>query len=685
MAGVALPDLAGPERLLWAAFPRGEWVDLREGDPLADDLGNAHCWGQQREIRAEVIRALLLGACAAEPGHAPAVRLRGARILGRLDLMGAAAASALVCEYCYFESEIRLVEASTRTVRIVDSRFPGLNGTRLRVDGILNLRGCAVDGVLRLDQANVTGQVCVRGTTIVPGSGGVAFSADGLTVQGDLDGAGLTVRGSLRMSDARISGSADLSDARIFCAGARALTLSHAVIGAKLTGQALQVDGETRLHNARISGNIQLPGAALRNPGGVALTGGGLDVSGGMFCGDGFTAEGEINLIGARLGDIFAAPGARLGNPAGTALNLDRATMRDCDLADLACSGLIGLIGARIASRLSLDRAQLDAGVHGKALAVDGATVGGSAVLTGLCARGEVSMRTASVGEGIMLAGARLDNPAGVALCLDGAAVAADIVADSLTVSGEMRLSGIKVEGQLSLDQVRLANPGGAALTASGLRASVVTLSPAAPVLELVDLGHAQVDILRDNPQIWPEWLNLNGLTYRVLEPRLRAHDRLRWLARDPARHEPQPYEQLAATYSAAGQPAEARRVLYCRERQQRATKTPLGRTWGLIQDITVAYGYQPWRALLWLTLLLTAGSIVYAIAPPPALQPHAAPHFIPVIYTLDLLIPVVDFGQRNAFNPVGAEQWLSYFFIASGWLLATTVATGIARVINRQ
>jgi hypothetical protein len=159
----------------------------------------------------------------------------------------------------------------------------------------------------------------------------------------------------------------------------------------------------------------------------------------------------------------------------------------------------------------------------------------------------------------------------------------------------------------------------------------------------------------------------------------------LQWLARDPARHEPQPYEQLAATYSAAGQLAEARRVLYCRERQQRATKPRLAQAWGLIQDITVAYRYQPWRALLWLMFLLTTGSIIYAIAPPPALQPHAAPHFNPVIYTLNLLIPVVDFGQRNAFNPGGAEQWLSYFFIASGWLLATTVATGIARVLNRQ
>lgn len=261
----------------------------------------------------------------------------------------------------------------------------------------------------------------------------------------------------------------------------------------------------------------------------------------------------------------------------------------------------------------------------------------------------------------------------------------ADIVCDDLILTGEMRLNGSKIAGQLSLDQARLANPGGVALTARETRASAMLLRPAASIAGLVDLGYSQIDIIRDDPGSWPERLNLNGLTYRTLEPRLAARDRLRWLARDSDRHEPQPYEQLAASYIAAGQSAEARRVLYNRERQQRATKTPFGKAWSLLQDVTVAYGYKPWRAVLWLAVLLIIGSVVYGIVPPPALQPHAAPHFNAVIYTLDLLIPVVDFGQRGAFNPSGAEQWLSYLLIASGWILATTVATGIARVLNRQ
>ena len=54
------------------------------------------------------------------------------------------------------------------------------------------------------------------------------------------------------------------------------------------------------------------------------------------------------------------------------------------------------------------------------------------------------------------------------------------------------------------------------------------------------------------------------------------------------------------------------------------------------------------------------------------------------IIYTLDLMLPVVNLGQKYAFNPGGPEQRLSYFLIAAGWTLATTVAAGAARVLQR-
>ena len=218
-----------------------------------------------------------------------------------------------------------------------------------------------------------------------------------------------------------------------------------------------------------------------------------------------------------------------------------------------------------------------------------------------------------------------------------------------------------------------------------GCRRRRSSILPAEPIQGTVDLSHAHIGVLRDDPQTWPAEFRFGGLTYEALEPQLPAQQRLNWLARDSGGHSPEPYEQLAALYARTGLPAEARRVLYAAERRQRAAKTLPGRMWSRLQDITVGYGYRPARAGVWLAALLAIGSITYALAPPAPLNTGGAPHFNPVIYTLDLLLPVVDLGQKHAFNPAGAEQWLSYLLIAAGWVLATTIATSAARIISRR
>jgi hypothetical protein len=60
-------------------------------------------------------------------------------------------------------------------------------------------------------------------------------------------------------------------------------------------------------------------------------------------------------------------------------------------------------------------------------------------------------------------------------------------------------------------------------------------------------------------------------------------------------------------------------------------------------------------------------------------------PDFNPLVYTLDLLLPIVDFGQEHAFNPHGLQAWVAYGFIATGWVLATTIAAGATRVLRRE
>lgn len=54
-------------------------------------------------------------------------------------------------------------------------------------------------------------------------------------------------------------------------------------------------------------------------------------------------------------------------------------------------------------------------------------------------------------------------------------------------------------------------------------------------------------------------------------------------------------------------------------------------------------------------------------------------------MYTTDVLLPIVDFGQGSAFRPTPGMRWVGYALIAAGWLLATTAAAGVTRALNRR
>jgi len=287
---------------VWDAFATGDWVDLRTGNRYFDAPVRSDAWGPDRVIRAKVLRALLLGASEPKPGTAPAIRLRGARISGRLDLMGAAIAWPLVCEYCQFDSEVRLVEAETKTIRITHSRLPGLNGTRMRLDGILNLWCSVVPGLVRLDQARIDGKLCLAGCDIgARHPFNQAVSAAGVEVDGSLDFSGLIAHGEVRIQTARITGSADLSRARITNPREQALGADTVQIGGWLDCHSMVAEGEITLYNARVGGGVTFDAASLSNPHGQALSAEGLAVGGGLMLSAGFHSEGEIRLVGAQL------------------------------------------------------------------------------------------------------------------------------------------------------------------------------------------------------------------------------------------------------------------------------------------------------------------------------------------------------------------------------------------------
>lgn len=102
------------------------------------------------------------------------------------------------------------------------------------------------------------------------------------------------------------------------------------------------------------------------------------------------------------------------------------------------------------------------------------------------------------------------------------------------------------------------------------------------------------------------------------------------------------------------------------------------------MQDVLFGYGYAPRRALLWLLALVTAGSSWFSVHPPAPVGGSGQRTFDPVLYCLDLLIPVVSLGYRSAFDPAGWGKAVAVFLIVSGWVLATAVISGASRALGR-
>jgi hypothetical protein len=85
---------------LWRAFPRGETVDF--GQAGGEKAGDGGAWDPEWTVRGEVIRALLLSGPSRE-GEIAALRVKGARISGLLDLRYGIAGHAVGLRGCHFD------------------------------------------------------------------------------------------------------------------------------------------------------------------------------------------------------------------------------------------------------------------------------------------------------------------------------------------------------------------------------------------------------------------------------------------------------------------------------------------------------------------------------------------------------------------------------------------------------
>lgn len=415
---------------------------------------------------------------------------------------------------------------------------------------------------------------------------------------------------------------------------------------------------------------------------------------------------GRLDLAGAEIGHLLWLRDCRLEQ----AVSLYAASTRtiritssrvpgvDAGLArieghlDLGGSvmetGRLSLINAHVTGELVLDGARISASGQWAVFAGGLVMGGGVFCQQGFTARGGVRLLGAQLPGGLFMRGARLESPGGMALIADNVTATVVDLSEDFRALGTVRLRGAQISDLLTLEGATLGGSD-TALFGVGMQVGTFDFSLAAEPAGAVDLQGARAAVLHDREQSWPREVRLDGFVYDSLRSdRTLLHEgvahRLAWIRRNPG-YAPQPYEQLAACYRQAGHDEDARRVLLAKQRHRRRTLNPLGRVWGYLLDAAVGYGYRPWLSALWMTTLWLLGSLAFSARSPVQTKSGEGAPFNPFVYTLDLLFPIGDFGQRSAWHWTGATQWLAYLLITIGWLLTTAVVAGISRTLNRN
>lgn len=640
-------ELWPQEHQLCAMAVEGGLVDLRCRRPRQDDPVRGQGWDRSRWVRAQVLFQLLTGHGPQLADSVVTVRLRGARIVGRLNLGCWKLRCPLELFECYLRYRLDLAKAEAANINLRGSYLRSrLSARRLRVAHPLNLSsGFRCDGALVLRDAHIGELMC--------------------------------------------------SEAIFARAGDKALCANGLVVDAQMSLRKVQCTGEIRLADARINGQLDCMEATFTNPEGQALNADRLIATDMLL--NKVRCTGEVRLLGTHITGMLACLEAIFTNPQSWALNADGLTVEASMFLNKAqCTGEVVLSRAHITDELDCTEATFT-NPDGTALTAYGLTVDAGMFLRNAECTGEVSMHGAHIGGPLHCVEAVFNNPNGKALTAEGLTVDAGMFVRKAECIGEMSLPSAHIKAWLDWTAATVTR--GVNLQAAFV-GGAVQMCPAVLAGDL-NLRHARVGAWYDEMRTWPgrqqppAGLELDGFVYETIgSPDATVNDRLRWwLPRNS--FSPQPYEQLAAVYRRRGDEASARAVAIGKQQAVRADIQGWARwpnvVWSALLRWTIGYGYRPARALIpWLVLLIV-GSVLFQLVSddPTLLHPVKTgpeqPSFNAFRYTVDLLLPVANFNQRDSFVASGWVAWVSFGFIFAGWLLAAIVAAGLTGVFKRD
>ena len=426
-----------------------------------------------------------------------------------------------------------------------------------------------------------------------------------------------------------------------------------------------------------------------------------------------FLSEGSVSLYAARIDGLMSIGGGRIVGKDGLAVDLSRTRIGDGLYLNngFDAEGGIRLSGAQVTGQVTFSGAEIR---------------NNSEELQATKSDYAINAQRMTVSESLFFQAIKDKD---------------DRVAQPAVFEGGVKLTGVRVEGELICDGPKFSRPGRHALDLRSARIDGPLRFKGVDLKGQIDLGFAQVGALRDDPDL-ASWLGadlirLNGFTYKtILEGGLTWPERQKWLKKntiDGKEFEPQPYQQLAEVLGAMGHRIDRARVLMAMEKSLRAQQRKVMSVpefvlrWPFdhILGFLVGYGYFPSRALVAALIIIIASYAgITCVWKSGDMTPSAAPilvsadwkyyakhsdnpgrdwsandgpgrdyeTFKPLLYAVDVFVPLVSLGQENAWGPSTSRgrsgriaHWVQPVVELLGWIVTALGAAAMTGVIRRD
>lgn len=478
---------------------------------------------------------------------------------------------------------------------------------------------------------------------------------------------------------------------------------------------------------------------ACRMPG---LWADGLQVEGALFLRQ-CECAGEVRLTDVKVSGPFDCVSTVFMNKGEDAFSADGISVSgDLSLDRASITGGTRLIGANVIGNLDCSNSTFTH--NGKAaFLADNILLKGNLNFVSATITGGVCLIGANVTGNIDCHEATFSHDGGTALHADKLFVENSLIFIGTTIIGATRLIGANINSNLECLNATFINATGDAFNAQRMcvKASWFWVLKA-PIMGGLNLTQASAGDFFDDGSGWPEKgkLKIDGFRYDNLIFPTTAKQRIRWLQLMPQIgldqkliFWPQPYEQLIKVFKTAGHERDAREVAIAKQDAYRAylkrqaefnnVTTWHRRLWLLFLKYSAGYGYETWRAGVFVLIFVSFAWMVFNSAyheghMAPAKEriytqscytknvecdkwrtdiqlkwtdktlnlPEGYPQFTPLTYAFDTLIPFVDLHQESYWMPthLGYQIYL-WLHIIVGWVLATIAVAGFTGLIKKD